>query len=138
MAKAAVRWRTRTVTPTVRVVAPPNLARRAGRAAGQLARRAGGAARAAAQAESHRLWAIGAAGSLALAKRGGITIPDPLGIGPAATGALVAYAIGRWGNSRVASHMATGLACVAAYSYLSGAGVAGEGVAGFDDDNGED
>lgn len=120
----------RTVTPPpVRVSLAP-MARRAGRAAGRAARAVGSSAR----EEQHRLYAVAAAGLLGVAKRQGWPLPSIGPLGTSGSAAIIAYAIHKLTKSRTASHAATGLACVAAYSLGREHEVAGGGDATVFDD----
>jgi len=111
---------TRTASRSVPARAPaarPIVIREGGarRVAGQLARRAGSAAVQAARDESHTLAAVVAAGALGYARREGMldNIPSIDAIGAEGTLALVAFAAGKFMRSKMASHVATGLASVA-------------------------
>lgn len=116
----------RTVVRTV--AAPPvrvSLSRDVGRRVGAGARRAGRAVARGASEEKHRIAAIVAAGLLGLAKRSGIALPAIGPLGASGTAALLAYGAHKMTGSRMASHAATGLACVAAYSLAREGTVAG-------------
>lgn len=133
--------RTATQTAPTRTIvrhtsAPPvkvTLARELGRRAGRATRRAGGAIARGASEEKHRLAAIVAAGALGWAKKSGWSLPSIGPLGTSGSAALIAYGIARMTGSRVASHAATGLACVAAYSLGREGSVAGVMVHDGDD-----
>lgn len=115
--------------PPVRV----SIARSVGAAAGRGARRAGSALARGASEEKHRIAAVVAAGLLGLAKRSGINLPSIGPLGTSGTAAMLAYGVHKMTGSRMASHAATGLACVAAYSLAREGSVAG-GTAVYEDD----
>lgn len=134
MARTRSRSAPRTIVRTV--AAPPvrvSLAREVGRRAGRGARRAGSALARGASEERHRIAAIVAAGLLGLAKRSGISLPSIGPLGTSGTAALLAYGAHKMTGSRMASHAATGLACVAAYSLAREGTVAG-GTGVYEDD----
>lgn len=79
---------------------------------------------------------VAAAAALGWAKKQGYKIPEILGMGPAGSSAIILWALGKWGKSPAAAKAAVGMACVAAYSWGKGEGVAGIGGigVGFDED----
>jgi hypothetical protein len=79
--------------------------------------------------ERHTLAAVGAAGALGFAKRMGVSLPKVAALGTAGTYGVAAWAAARFTKSRVLSHVATGLLCVAAYQHGAGGG----SVSGLDD-----
>jgi hypothetical protein len=87
-----------------------------------MARRAGSAVASAARDEQHTLYAIGAAGALGYAQREGMldSIPHIDALGVEGTLGGVAWAIGRYTKSKTASHIATGLLCVAINKMAAG------------------
>ncbi len=131
--------RTRTITRTVVARAPtptirvsvPNLARAAGRGI----RRGGRRVASAAYSEKHTLTAIGAAIALGYAEKEKFPIPSLFGFSPATTAGVIAWAVGKYGRNRIAMHVATGLLCVAANRWMSGAKVSGGVGVVFDDDD---
>lgn len=91
-----------------------------------LASRAARAATIAAIEERHTLTALAAAGIAGWLRRSDAgrdlieRLPALEPLGPEGTAAIVAWAIGRWGRSRVAEHIATGLGSVAIYRIARG------------------
>lgn len=85
--------------------------------------------------EKNLLIPLAAAYALGMMKKNGTAIPKVLGMGPAGSAAIIAWAIGKWGHSPLASSAAVGLGSVALYSLGAGEGVAGEGRGvAFDDE----
>lgn len=110
---------------TIRIAMPASVTQRA--------RRAGRAAGRGIIGEKHTLTPLIASYLLGVAKQKGTKLPTILGLGPAASVGIIAWAVGKWGRNAMAAHAATGLLSVAAYSYGKGEGIAG--VAGaFEDD----
>lgn len=133
MAKSRTITRTvvaRAPTPTIRIQAPAAI-----RAVGRGARRAGRRAARGAYSEKHRLVPIVAAYALGVAKKNGTKLPTIMGLGPAASVGLIAWAIGKYTRNALASHSATGLLSVAAYSYGESGQVAGDSRAVVYDDD---
>lgn len=69
----------------------------------------------AAAEERHRLGAILGGLALGLIEKAGIDIPTVPLLGKAGTLGAAAWAMGKWGKSRMASHAATGFFAIAAY-----------------------
>jgi hypothetical protein len=109
--------------PRTAIVAAPRPRTRVvvAQAAGRIARRAGAAAAYAAREEKHTIAAVVAAGAIGYAQREGMldNIPHIQAIGPIGTLGGVAWALGRFMRSRVASHVATGLLSVAVFKAAS-------------------
>ncbi len=118
----------RTASPqTIRIAVPrAPLAKRAKAAAHRGARHIASAA----MDEKHTLVALVAAGVLGFAQREGISIPHVEIAGEAGTAGLVAWAVGKWGKSRIARHVATGLLSIAVYEKAKGEGAASKAVSG--------
>lgn len=121
----------RAPAPTIRISAPAAIARRAGRAVRRAAPRVGRAV----ASEKHTITAIVAAGVLGFAEKSGVALPSLGPVGPAGTAGLIAWAVGRATKSQTASHVATGLLCVAVNRWAATGTIAGDGrMIGFDID----
>ena len=108
--------------PTIRVIAP-----RAVAAVKHHGRRAFRRVAQTAGEEKHRFVAIAAAFCLGMLDKSGISLPTPLPmLGQAGTGAGLAYIGSTPTHSRILSHVATGLACVAAYEMASQGSISGD------------
>jgi len=101
------------------------------------ARRAGSFA----ASEKHTFTAFAASAILGYAEKQKFPLPSIGPLGPAATSAVIAWAIGRATKSTIAAHVATGLGSVSIYKFTSGQTTGfqlGEDVDGrmaaFDDD----
>lgn len=96
--------------------------REGGKKAKNLAKRGVSKAAQIARDEMHTLVAVGAAGAFGYARREDMlaNIPKIEAIGAEGTYALVAFAAGKFLKSKVASHVATGLACVAVNRMAAG------------------
>lgn len=139
MARRASRTRTivrrvpaRASSPIIRVSAPsPQRRRRSGRRRSSSASVGGGIL------PKSRLIAFGAAGLLGYAEKTGVKIPILLGLSPAASAALIALALAKFGRVQGAADVFTGLGCVALNRWgagnVPGGAVIGSAVV-FDDD----
>lgn len=112
----------RAPAPTIRISAPANIARRAGRAVRRYAPRAGRAI----ASEKHTITAVVAAGVLGFAEKSGVSIPSIGPVGPAGTAGLIAWAIGRATKNQTAQHVATGLLAVAVNRWAATGTIAGD------------
>lgn len=129
--------RTRTITRTVQVPASRAGAIRIAMPAPirARARRVGSGI----MSEKHTLTPLLAAYLLGVAKKNGTSLPTIMGLGPAASVGLIAWAVGKYGKNQMARHAATGLLSVAVYSYGKGEGIAGvAGAESFEDDDDQD
>jgi hypothetical protein len=112
--------------PTIRVIAPRAVAsvKHHGK---RIARRVAHTA----YEEKHRFVAIAASFGLGLLDKSGFDIPTPIPfLGKAGNGALLAYAGYKLLHNRTLSHVATGLACVAAYEMGKDGSISGDDVLG--------
>lgn len=78
-------------------------------------KRAGRKVASAAYEERHRMGAILGGLALGLIEKAGIDLPTVPLLGKAGTLGAAAWAVGKWGKSRMASHAATGFLAIAAY-----------------------
>ena len=69
----------------------------------------------AAYEERHRMGAILGGLALGLIEKAGIDLPTIPLLGKAGTLGVAAWAMGKWGKSRIASHAATGFLAIAAF-----------------------
>lgn len=88
----------------------------------RVARRVGGAAARAAWDEKHTLVALVAAGALGYAQKENMDLPAIEALGVPATYALAAFVGSKVTKSKMLSHVATGLACVAVNDWVRGSG----------------
>jgi hypothetical protein len=92
------------------------------RVSGAIARRGGRAAVGAALSERHTMAAVVTAGAFGYMTRpGSAALPHIAALGQAGTYGMALWAVGRFGKSRMAQHMATGLLCVQAAEWARGA-----------------
>lgn len=121
---------TKTTKPVI--VRVPSVSPATRRRVAGVARRAGGAAARAAYAEKHTIAAVLAAAAFGWMKKSGVQLPKIDAIGTPGTYGLVAWGLGRFMGSPVASHIATGLMSVSAYELASGQTLSGGEVMGDD------
>lgn len=113
----------RAPAPIVRIQ-PPRFERFRARAK-HLARGFGRAAMAQARDEKHTFAAVTAGVVLGLAERNNVTLPHIAALGTAGTYGVLAWAVGKWGKSRMARHAASGLLAIAGYQHAKGGTVSG-------------
>jgi len=89
------------------------------RIAKRVATRGATAAAKAAQAEKHTLAALAAAAVLGFARRTNTDLPTVGDVQPALLYGLAAWGFGKWGKSRTASHVGTGLLSVGLYEAIA-------------------
>ena len=122
----------RAPSPIIRVSAPPAQRRRRGRR-----RRSGSSGGGGGILPRSRVLAFGSAAALGYAEKTGIKIPILFGLSPAASAALIALALAKFGRVQGALDVFTGLGCVALNRFgagnVPGGAVLGSGVV-FDDD----
>lgn len=88
--------------------------------AGRVGSAAGRAAAMAAAEEKHTLTALGGAAVAGFARRYGWQLPAPItGVPPVLQWGLAAWAFGRFGRSKTAAHLGTGLLSVGLYEAIA-------------------
>lgn len=121
MARRALR-RTRFSAPRIRY--RTRTVRAAGRGMSKAARLA--------REEKHTIYAVGAAAAIGYAEANDIDVPHWAPLGVAGTLGAAAFLYGRYANSKIARHLATGALSIAAYKITSGAegGTSGDYIEG--------